>query len=63
MALVVCHDGVQLDQPALARHLQPYVDSGHLAKWAIPRQVRCVDEIPKTSVGKIDKKRIRQTAI
>ncbi|MGE8457355.1 MAG: AMP-binding protein, partial [Pseudomonas alloputida] len=63
LALVVCHDGVQLDQSALARHLQPYVDSGHLAKWAVPRQVRCVDEIPKTSVGKIDKKRIRQTAL
>nr|WP_232333225.1 MULTISPECIES: hypothetical protein [Pseudomonas] len=44
-------------------HLQPYVDSGHLNKWAIPRPLSCVDEIPKTSVGKIDKKRIRQAEI
>lgn len=59
LALVVCYDGELLDQPALARHLQPYVDSGQLNKWAIPRQLRCVSEIPRTSVGKIDKKRIR----
>ena len=60
LALVVRCDGMQFDQAALAGHLQPFVDSGHLNKWAIPRQLRCVDEIPKTSVGKIDKKRIRQ---
>ncbi|MBF8755437.1 fatty acid--CoA ligase [Pseudomonas guariconensis] len=63
LALVVCTDGVTLDQPALARHLQQYVDSGRLNKWAVPRQVRFVDQIPKTSVGKIDKKRIRQTCL
>lgn len=63
LALVVCTDGVTLDQPALARHLQQYVDSGQLNKWAVPRQVRFVDQIPKTSVGKIDKKRIRQTCL
>nr|WP_256816752.1 fatty acid--CoA ligase [Pseudomonas putida] len=63
LALVVCTEGVTLDQPALARHLQQYVDNGRLNKWAVPRQVRFVDQIPKTSVGKIDKKRIRQTCL
>jgi fatty-acyl-CoA synthase len=63
LALVVCHAGLQLEQPALAQHLQPFVDNGRLNKWAIPRQVRCVDEIPKTSVGKIDKKLIRQSCL
>ncbi|MFJ2549917.1 fatty acid--CoA ligase [Pseudomonas sp. NPDC087612] len=61
LALVVCVAGVELDQPALARHLQPFVDSGRLNKWAIPRLVRFVSEIPKTSVGKINKKLIRQS--
>ena len=28
-------------------------------KWAIPTQIACVTEIPKTSVGKLDKKVIR----
>ncbi|WP_323114623.1 fatty acid--CoA ligase [Pseudomonas guariconensis] len=63
LALVVCTEGVTLDQPALARHLQQYVDNGRLNKWAVPRQVRFVDQIPNTSVGKIDKKRIRQTCL
>ncbi len=35
------------------------VDSGQLCKWAIPDRVEFVDEIPKTSVGKLDKKVLR----
>jgi len=62
LALVVCAAGSYLDQPALAQHLQQFVDSGRLSKWAIPRHVRFVSEIPKTSVGKINKKLIRETA-
>lgn len=60
LALVVTVAGMHLDQPALAQHLQQFVDSGRLNKWAVPRQVRFVEEIPKTSVGKINKKLIRE---
>ncbi|WP_136476066.1 fatty acid--CoA ligase [Pseudomonas sp. DG56-2] len=60
LALVVCVAGMHLDQQSLAQHLQQFVDSGSLNKWAVPRQVRFVDEIPKTSVGKINKKLIRE---
>ncbi|WP_143228941.1 hypothetical protein, partial [Acinetobacter baumannii] len=35
------------------------VAEGHINKWAIPQQIAVVTEIPKTSVGKLDKKRIR----
>jgi len=35
------------------------VNEGTINKWAIPKQVDFVEAIPKTSVGKIDKKRIR----
>ncbi|OOV86511.1 fatty acid--CoA ligase [Oceanospirillum linum] len=48
-----------LTQEALQQHLIQYVDSGHISKWAIPDQIRMVDDIPKTSVGKINKKEIR----
>jgi fatty-acyl-CoA synthase len=34
-----------------------------VAKWWLPDEVRFVDEIPKTSVGKFDKKVIREQAI
>jgi fatty-acyl-CoA synthase len=34
-----------------------------VAKWWLPDEVRFVDEIPKTSVGKFDKKVIREQAL
>jgi fatty-acyl-CoA synthase len=40
--------------------LQTFVDSGRIEKWAIPDKFIVVDEIPKTSVGKIDKKLLRK---
>lgn len=39
--------------------LQARVNSGELNKWYVPDSITFVAEIPKTSVGKIDKKRIR----
>ena len=33
-----------------------------VAKWWLPDEVRFTDEIPKTSVGKFDKKVIREQA-
>ncbi|MCS8129842.1 fatty acid--CoA ligase [Pseudomonas aeruginosa] len=62
LAWVVAVEGHELDQAAVAQHLQQFVDSGHLSKWAVPRQVSIVTEIPKTSVGKINKKLIRELA-
>ena len=49
-----------IDAKALKEHLKPFVEQGHINKWAIPSQIAVVTEIPKTSVGKLDKKRIRQ---
>jgi len=40
--------------------LQTYVDAGKIEKWAIPDKFIVLDEIPKTSVGKIDKKKLRK---
>jgi fatty-acyl-CoA synthase len=36
--------------------------STRVAKWWLPDEVRFVDEVPKTSVGKFDKKALRATA-
>ncbi|MBC3954806.1 MULTISPECIES: fatty acid--CoA ligase [Pseudomonas] len=58
-ALLVVHDGHQLDARILKEHLKPFVEQGHINKWAIPSQIALVTEIPKTSVGKLDKKRMR----
>jgi len=60
IALVVCMPGGSLDQVGLEAHLKQFVESGQINKWAIPRQVHFVADIPKTSVGKINKKLIRE---
>ena len=49
----------ELDARGLKEHLKPFVEQGHINKWAIPTQIALVTDIPKTSVGKLDKKRIR----
>ncbi|MFG6667594.1 fatty acid--CoA ligase [Halomonas sp. HNIBRBA4712] len=44
---------------ALTAFMERFVDEGKLNRWGVPRDIRIVDEIPKTSVGKLNKKRIR----
>ena len=58
-ALVVPAAGQNVTAVTLCEHLEPFVDEGRINKWAIPTQIAVVQEIPKTSVGKLDKKRIR----
>ena len=43
--------------------IQARVDVGELSKWAIPDEVCFVDQLPKTSVGKLDKKVIRKNLL
>ncbi|MBS7423648.1 fatty acid--CoA ligase [Pseudomonas syringae] len=62
-ALLVIRDGHQLDAKGLKEHLKPFVEQGHINKWAIPSQIALVTEIPKTSVGKLDKKRMRRDIV
>ena len=50
------HHGA-ITQDEILTYLQPLV-----AKWWLPDEVRFVDEIPKTSVGKFDKKVLREIA-
>ncbi len=58
-ALLVVREGHSVDAKNLKEHLKPFVELGHINKWAIPHQIALVTEIPKTSVGKLDKKRMR----
>ncbi len=46
-----------LTQEEILAYLRPKV-----AKWWLPDEVRFIDEIPKTSVGKFDKKVLREQA-
>jgi fatty-acyl-CoA synthase len=54
-AVIVPVAGRAPAQSDLASHL-----NGKVAKWWIPDVVRIVDEIPRTAVGKYDKRRLRE---
>jgi fatty-acyl-CoA synthase len=43
----------------LKAHLTKYVDKGVITSWSVPDDYVFVDDLPKTSVGKIDKKVLR----
>jgi fatty-acyl-CoA synthase len=55
LACVVRRGGSDLGAEDLRAHLEPQV-----AKWWLPDAYAFVDEVPKTSVGKFDKKVLRQ---
>lgn len=44
----------------LKAHMQTAAEAGMLPRYGVPGQYRFVDELPKTSVGKLDKKVLRQ---
>ena len=58
-ALIVLKPGYELTVGGIKAGLQSRVEQGDLHKWYVPDRIVFVSEIPKTSVGKIDKKRIR----
>jgi fatty-acyl-CoA synthase len=53
-AYVVPAEGEDLDADELRSFLAERV-----AKWWIPERIEFIDEVPKTSVGKFDKKVLR----
>ena len=57
VAFVVLRPGTTLDVPGLRDHL-----AGRVARWWFPDAVEFVDAIPRTSVGKLDKKAMRVVA-
>ncbi|MGB3438895.1 MAG: long-chain fatty acid--CoA ligase [Actinophytocola sp.] len=57
LVAVVLRDG----QSVTPAELQEFL-AGKVAKWQLPENWTFIDEVPKTSVGKFDKKRLRATA-
>jgi fatty-acyl-CoA synthase len=62
LALVVRdpHAGAALTENEIKAHLKALADKGEISKYAIPEKILLVDELAKTSVGKVDKKQLRQ---
>src|SRR5204862_1633005 len=53
-ACIVRREGSDLDADGVRDHL-----ADRVVKWWIPERIEFIDEVPKTSVGKFDKKVLR----
>jgi len=49
-----------IDQSVVKEHLQHFVDAGNLNRIAVPAEILFTESLPKTSVGKTDKKQLRE---
>ena len=47
----------------LLRKFREHVELGEISKWAIPDNIFYVEQLPKTSVGKLDKKVMRKNVL
>ncbi|HRD50743.1 MAG TPA: fatty acid--CoA ligase [Candidatus Contendobacter sp.] len=60
LALVVLRPGRELDETTIRDWLKDFADRGVISRWGIPDRVLFIEAIPKTSVGKLNKKAMRE---
>ena len=59
MLVIVQQKAAMLTINTVQDAIRKQVEQGRLSKWAIPERVEFVESLPKTSVGKMDKKVMR----
>jgi fatty-acyl-CoA synthase len=60
IAIVVPEKGKEISEDDIKDHLMKFVNEGKITKWSVPDRIVFQDSLPKTSVGKIDKKVLRE---
>jgi fatty-acyl-CoA synthase len=60
VALVVLTEGAAVTAEDIKQHVLSFSASGKISKYAVPQTVKFVDALAKTSVGKINKKGLRE---
>ena len=53
----------KVTEEELIKHFDKFVENGTIPKYGVPDKIIFVDELPKTSVGKLDKKVLRKKFI
>jgi fatty-acyl-CoA synthase len=53
----------KVSEEELKSFFKSFVAAGSISKWGVPDRIVMVDAIPKTSVGKLDKKEIRKSVL
>ncbi|MCB1837576.1 MAG: AMP-binding protein, partial [Alcanivoracaceae bacterium] len=59
LALVVKKPDADIDEQSVKELVSSYADKGVISKYGVPDRVKFVDALPRTSVGKLDKKKMR----
>lgn len=59
VVFAVAREGRTPQLQTLKDHMTPLVAAGQLSRWAAPDRLILIDALPRTSVGKIDKKALR----
>ena len=49
-----------VSEDEIRNHVLAFSETGQISKYAVPQIVRIVDQLEKTSVGKLNKKRLRE---
>ena len=62
LALIVVNKDVEPPQPKeMVAHVKSFIDKGLMSKLALLLEIKYIDQIAKTSVGKINKKVLRES--
>ena len=62
-AFVVLRTGQSVDAKEIRRHVMLRAEVGQISKYGVPDQVEIVDALPRTSVGKLNKRSLRHSPL
>ncbi|SDR01851.1 fatty-acyl-CoA synthase [Rhizobiales bacterium GAS113] len=60
LAVVVAKPGQKVSEADIKQKLQEFASQGFISRYAVPDRIVFVESLPKTGVGKLDKKVLRQ---
>jgi len=60
LAMIVLRAEQTASVEEIKAHVLRFAEEGHISKFAVPEQVRFVDSLARTSVGKLNKKAMRE---
>lgn len=53
----------QVGEADIQAHVRAYVEQGHISRYGVPEQVRFVEALARTSVGKLNKRAMREQLV
>jgi fatty-acyl-CoA synthase len=60
LAILVAKPGQEVSETQIRAHLHGFVEKGIITSYSVPDRIVVVEDLPKTSVGKLDKKLLRR---